>query len=66
MAGVLFPMLQPGPATTPGATPRPRERLLAVFSPAVVAAAVLVLGLHLPPFLSRLLGEAAARIGGAP
>jgi hydrogenase-4 component F len=70
LAGVLVPMLQPGapPAAggADGAAPRARERLLAVLSPALVAAAVLVLGLRLPPFLKELLGAAASAIGGAP
>jgi hydrogenase-4 component F len=70
MAGVLFPMLAPAPASAAAPAPAPaaspRERFLSILSPAVVAVAVLVLGVHLPPFLSRLLGEAAARIGGAP
>jgi hydrogenase-4 component F len=69
MAGVLFPMLQPGgkDAAAAVAAPAPvRERLLAVLSPALVTGAVLLLGVHLPPFLSRLLGAAAQRIGGAP
>jgi hydrogenase-4 component F len=66
LAGVLVPMLQPGPAL-PGAPARGgRERLLAVLSPALVTCAIVILGLRLPPFLGRLLGEAAARIGGAP
>jgi hydrogenase-4 component F len=71
LAGVVFPMLAPGAAA--GAAPaaaeapaprRGREAFLAVLSPALVAAAALILGLRLPPFLARLLGEAAARIGG--
>ena len=69
LAGVLVPMLQPGTpaaAGAEGAPPRARERLLAVLSPALVAAAVLVLGLRLPPFLKELLGAAASAIGGAP
>jgi hydrogenase-4 component F len=67
LAGVIVPMLQPGAAAGDGGGLEPapaRERLLAVLSPALLAAAVLVLGLRLPEFLSRLLGEAAARIGG--
>jgi hydrogenase-4 component F len=68
LAGVLVPMLQPGApaAGAEGAAPRPRERLLAVLSPALVAGAALVLGLWLPPFLKELLGAAASTIGGAP
>jgi hydrogenase-4 component F len=72
MAGVLFPMLQPGPRRVNAPEPEPepelrtKEKLLSVLSPALVACAVLALGVHLPPFLARLLGEAAARIGGAP
>jgi hydrogenase-4 component F len=69
LAGVVVPMLQPG---SPGVAaegalvepPRSRERVLAVLSPAVLAGAVLLLGLRLPGFLSQLLGDAALRIGG--
>ncbi|HTN53035.1 MAG TPA: proton-conducting transporter membrane subunit, partial [Anaeromyxobacter sp.] len=63
MAGVLVPMLQPGPGEREG---RVRERALALLSPAALCAATLVLGVRVPGFLSRLLGEAAARIGGGP
>ncbi|HYD39649.1 MAG TPA: proton-conducting transporter membrane subunit [Anaeromyxobacter sp.] len=67
LAGVLVPMLQPGAAAPGGdGAPRARERLLSVLSPALVAGAVLVLGLGLPPFLKELLGAAASSIGGAP
>jgi hydrogenase-4 component F len=64
LVGVLVPMLQPG-ADAAGGDRRPvREALLSWLSPALLAAAVLVLGLRLPGFLARLLGEAAVRIGG--
>jgi hydrogenase-4 component F len=54
-----------GGASAEAAPRRPaREAILSVLSPALVAAAALVLGLRLPPFLARLLGEAATRIGG--
>jgi hydrogenase-4 component F len=68
LAGVLVPMLQRSARTAgaPADEGRVRERLLAVLSPALVAAAVIVLGLRLPPFLGQLLGRAAAQIGGAP
>jgi hydrogenase-4 component F len=69
LAGVVVPMLQPGSpgVAAEGALLRPppaRERVLAVLSPALLAGAVLLLGLRLPGFLSQLLGEAAGRIGG--
>jgi hydrogenase-4 component F len=72
LVGVIVPMLQPGatpasPAADAGVQQAGRrERLLAILSPALVAAAIVVLGVHVPPFLGKLLGEAAARIGGAP
>ncbi len=69
LTGVLVPMLQPGAPGGGGAdgpAPGARERLLAVLSPALVAGAVLVLGLWLPQFLKDLLGAAASSIGGAP
>jgi hydrogenase-4 component F len=62
MAGVVLPMLQPGDA--PATAPPVREKLLAVLSPALLAAASLVLGLRVPAFVARLVGEAAARVGG--
>jgi len=68
LAGVVFPMLAPGPPATPSAAPQAapagREALLSLLSPALVAAAAVVLGLRLPGFLAHLLGEAAAQIGG--
>jgi hydrogenase-4 component F len=63
MVGVVIPMLQPGP----GAPEAPlRERALAVLSPLLLACASLALGLRVPAFLTRLVAEAAARIGGLP
>lgn len=70
LVGVLVPMLQPGAAAEARAGDHAasegggREGLLSVLSPALVTVAVVVLGLRLPDFLARLLGEAAARIGG--
>jgi hydrogenase-4 component F len=65
LVGVLLPMLQPAQERGEPGAPLPlREGFLQLLSPALVAATVLLLGLHLPDFLGRLLGEAAARIGG--
>ncbi len=65
MVGVLLPMLQPAQERGEPGLPVPlREGPWPVLSPALAAAAVLFLGLHLPDFLRRLLSEAAARIGG--
>ena len=47
----------------PEGNPPERESLVAVGPPALLAAAVLILGVFVPPFLDRLL-EQAARIAG--
>jgi hydrogenase-4 component F len=65
MVGVLLPMLQPAQERGEPGLPAPlREGPWPLLSPALVAVAVLLLGLHLPDFLGRLLSEAAVRIGG--
>jgi hydrogenase-4 component F len=61
MASVLLPMVQGEPLE---ARPRPREALLSVGSPALLAAGVLVLGSYVPPFLARALVAAARAMGG--
>ncbi|MBI3183665.1 MAG: hypothetical protein HYZ28_16125 [Myxococcales bacterium] len=60
MAGVLLPMLQGVPAEARRAAERP----LAVGAPLALAAVALLLGVHVPPFLSELLGRAAGMLGG--
>ncbi|HEY8468122.1 MAG TPA: proton-conducting transporter membrane subunit [Longimicrobiales bacterium] len=62
MSAVVLRMAQGEPADVP---PQ-RERLEAVLSPALLALALLVLGLYVPPGLERLLEDAAALLGGAP
>lgn len=61
MAGVLLPMAQGAP---PKEAKPASEPILSVLPPAALVAGVLVLGLYVPPFLSRLLRDASALIGG--
>jgi hydrogenase-4 component F len=62
MAGTVLPMVL-GPA--PAATGRAREPWSAVLPPVLLGAAVLALGVQVPPALVRLLAEAARLVGGA-
>jgi hydrogenase-4 component F len=55
VAGTLFPMLQGGTS----AEPRAHERWLTVLSPAVLALAVLALGIYVPGGVDALLRRAA-------
>ena len=75
LALVFIGMSRPMLAMAQGAAPatadldraRPgAERWFTILSPLVLAAAVLVLGLYLPPWLTAQLQRAAALIGGAP
>jgi hydrogenase-4 component F len=61
MAGSLFPMLQGAPGAE---SARVREPKLSVLPPLVLAAAVLVVGIFLPPMLGDALRRAAALLGG--
>jgi hydrogenase-4 component F len=61
MAGVLLPMTQGKP---PQEAPLAPEHVLSIVPPAVLVTGVLVLGLYVPPFLSRLLRDASALLGG--
>ncbi len=62
MVGSLLPMLQGVPAKSD--TPRPREAPLTLLSPAAMLVASLVLGVWLPPAVTRALGETARLLGG--
>jgi hydrogenase-4 component F len=59
MATVVLRMAQGAPGRAPQ-----REPWLAVWPPAALAVAVLVLGVYVPPALSRALQEAARAVGG--
>ncbi len=61
MASVVLPMVQ-GPAPT-GIGPV-REPGFSLLPPVLLGAGVLVLGLHVPPFLAGMLAEAARALGG--
>jgi hydrogenase-4 component F len=65
LAGVLLPMLQGRRAGCDSAPVAP-ERALAVASPLVLAAAVLLLGVYVPQALAGLLGRVALLVGGGP
>lgn len=60
MAGSLFPMLQGAPGAE---TARVREPALSVLPPLVLAAAVLAVGIAMPPMLGNALRRAAALLG---
>lgn len=62
MAGVLLPILQGAPDR---ARPMAREPRLAVLPPLLALAAVLLLGIGLPPLLAATLRRAAALLGGS-
>lgn len=64
MATIVLRMAHGRPAAAIGLE-SPREPLLAVLPPAIMAAAVLVLGLYVPPGLGRVIADAAAALGVA-
>jgi hydrogenase-4 component F len=61
MAGVILPILQGEPDPERRATLEPR---LALLSPLLALAGVLILGIGLPPVLAATLRNAAALLGG--
>ena len=65
MSAIVLRMSHGRPATTLQSQ-SPREALLAVVPPALLGAAVLVLGLYVPPGLGQMVAGAAAGLGGAP
>jgi hydrogenase-4 component F len=62
MAALVTAMAQ-GVPPAPSQTPRRRESWLAVLPPAALAGLVLLLGVYVPPALSRALEAAAAELG---
>jgi hypothetical protein len=62
MAGVLLPMLQSAP--TQDSPRHVGESPLSVLAPLVMAVAVLMLGVYIPPALSNVIREAAIALGG--
>jgi hydrogenase-4 component F len=64
IASTLFPMLQGGAGTEPrAAEPPPTERWLTIISPAVLALAVLALGIYVPGGVDALLRRAVGVLG---
>jgi hydrogenase-4 component F len=63
MASVVIHMAQGEAPSTFTAAPR-REAILSVLPPAVLGAAVLALGLYIPPVLSEAIRHAAAALEG--
>ena len=61
MTTIFIRMAQGSP---PEAASRPREPVLAILPPAILAIPVLVLGVYIPPPLSRALHEIARALGG--
>jgi hydrogenase-4 component F len=66
MASTVLAVVQGEPPAALAATDRPREALLTTVPAAVLLGLVLLLGLYLPPPLTRLLGEAASFLEGKP
>jgi len=69
MAAVVLPMVQGNPEGLPAGDRSPMPSLfsgespLAVIPPLMLGAAVLVLGIYIPPFLKQVLEQAARTIG---
>jgi hydrogenase-4 component F len=63
MAGVVLRMAQ-GKPSSEIKTSTSSEALLAVVPPGLLAAAVLVLGVYIPPFINTALHDAARTLGG--
>jgi hydrogenase-4 component F len=53
-----------GPSCDPARDPLVRESMASVIPPAVLGAAVLVMGVYIPPALNELLAEASHMLGG--
>jgi hydrogenase-4 component F len=66
MGAIVLRMAQPGEEIAPAPPAAPREAASAVLPPLALAAAVLVLGVWVPPGLEELLKRAGAALGGAP
>ncbi len=60
MSGIVLPMLH-GSA---GSNQRASEPFLLIAAPVALLVSSLVLGIYLPPFFSRLLGQVAGLVGG--
>ena len=66
MLAIVLRMAQPGDETTAASGPGRPEAISAVLPPMALAAAVLILGIYVPPGLNDLLARAGESLGMAP